>query len=231
MTLADIQNRIYFFTNTSSSDFSDANMLISINNGIDKVQTLILRSQDEWDYDDRNQSNLPIITTSLVANQQDYKLPTALLKIKRAQITYDGTNWYRLNPIDLNEISEEITTTYIANNFNQSQPYYDIQSNSIFLYPIPSSAVVSGLKLWIDRSGYAFSSAELTAGTLSPGFDRQFHELIALYGSYDYNLSRGRNTETLKRDIVEFEQKLMDYYGNKQKDRELHFNAAYINYE
>lgn len=41
MTLADIQNSIYFRTQTSSTQFSNANMLLSLNNSYERVNAII----------------------------------------------------------------------------------------------------------------------------------------------------------------------------------------------
>jgi hypothetical protein len=87
--------------------------------------------------------------------------------------------------------------------------------------------------VWIDRTVTAFSANDVTTGTKSPGFDRQFHELIPLKVSYDWEISNhpdGAKCEKFKRDIVEYEFKLKQYYGSKQKDRKLILNPAYINY-
>ena len=49
-----------------------------VNSWYQKIITMIFASQDEWSWDDINQTNFPIATTNLIANQQDYSLPIAL---------------------------------------------------------------------------------------------------------------------------------------------------------
>ena len=75
MTIGNISSFITFLTNVDTSVFSNANRLLSINDHLNKIHVSILRSQDEWDYDDKNNSDLPILTADLVANQQYYTLP------------------------------------------------------------------------------------------------------------------------------------------------------------
>ena len=200
-----------------------------INTWNDKVQTMILEVQDEWDYDDSNHTNFPILTTDLVANQQDYALPTSTLQVKRAEISFDGSKWYKLAPFDINEMTDDSSTTSIASNFNKTEPYYDLQYGSIFLYPIPDSNVTGGLKLWITRENELFTTADTTQ---EPGFDRQFHEILALGASYDYCKSKNLpQLGALKNDLLELEQRLRRYYASKQKDRNLTMKSQNINYE
>lgn len=190
-----------------------------INNRYHQVMTMIISSQDEWDFDDQNYANYPIITTSLVANQQDYVIPTSekVLKIKRVEVSYDGTNWYRANPIDINEIATSTSTTAIASGFNQAAPLYDIQYDSIFLYPIPTANSASGLKVWTTREIVEFVAADTTA---QPGFDEPFHRILSIGASLDWAVAKGlANKNDLAALYADYEQRLSAYYGSKQKDR------------
>lgn len=229
MTLADIQNKIYFLTNTSSNDFPNVDMLISLNNAQDKIQTMIISAQDGWDFDDSNKTDLPSMTTGLVANQPDYQLPTGTLNIKRVEYTPDGTNWYRVNPFDINERNDD---TNDLSDLSATEPYYDILGQSIVIYPTPDTTVASGLKLWIARSATAFTSGDLTTGTLVPGFDIGFHEMLALFASYDYAVAKGlQNLPILKTELQEYERRLKEYYGLKQKDRQIVAKDGMPDYE
>ena len=86
-----------------------------INNAYQKLVTTIFEAQDDWDWDDTGttdgssptQSTYPIATTSLVAGQRDYTFPISLNMMKdlRVDISYDGTNYYRAQPIDSREIN------------------------------------------------------------------------------------------------------------------------------
>ena len=86
----------------------------SINTYWNKILTVILKTNDEWDYDDLNKTDFPILTTSTVASQQDYAMPAGALKIKRLEISYDGTNWYKAEPFDVTESGVATDTTSIS---------------------------------------------------------------------------------------------------------------------
>ena len=209
-----------------------------INSWYHKVVTMILSAQDESDFDDGNQSDFPIITTSLVADQPDYALPLSekVISIKRAEITYDGTTWERLTPLDINEMSDATDTTTIGNNFETDTPYYDFQYGSIFLYPIPSSAVTNGLKLWVTReimeySGDASPAAGEVGNSAEPGFEEAFHRMLSLGPSLDWILVKQSNNKNLinniKEELAAYELRLKEHYARKQKDRVMKLKPAF----
>lgn len=231
MTLGNISSLITFLTNASTAVFTDAQRLISINRHLNNVHTLILRSQDEWDYDDSNNTDFPILTADTVAGQAPYTLPTGTLKVKRLEVSYDGTNFNKAFPIDINERNLPTATNAIGD-FSFSEPYYDLQSNVLWLYPTPTAVVVDGLKIWIDRGPVEFTSGELTTGTMEPGFDSLFHDVLAYGAALDFCIARNLSqTETIKREFEEKKQRLQNHYGNKQIDRTLSFNSNYVNYK
>lgn len=192
---------------------------------------MILRSQDDWDFDDSNQTNYPILTNNLVSGQQDYRLPTTSLQLKRVEITYDGTNWFKVTRFDIGTRKEPSASNAISD-FAKSSPYYDVQFGSLFIYPIPDANVSNGIKVWIDRQPTEFTSADLTAGTASPGFDSLFHQLLAYGASYDYALAKNlTNREALKRAVDEMTVSLQNYYGRKIEDGNLTLGSAYADNE
>lgn len=234
MTLSDITNMITFYTGVGTTEYSNANRVININRWIQKITTMILSSQDGWDYDDINIGDYPILTSSLVANQQDYTLPASekILQIKRVEISYDGTNWRRAFPMDINERQKQTDTTSISNDFSTSEPYYDIQYNAIFLYPIPTSAVSGGLKLWVSREHTTFTASDLTTGTAEPGFDEPFHEMVAIGASFEYAVAKNQaNSNNLKALLTESEIRLKQYYGKKEKERHPIMKGSPVNYK
>lgn len=229
MTITDINTRVNDWTNTTTTEYSAASRLISLNKWYNLVHSWILQSQDEWDYDDSNKTDFPVLTTSLVANQQDYSLPSGTIRIKRLEITYDGVNWYKAEPFDINERGTATDTTSIADDFNESSPFYDTLGNSILLYPIPDTAITAGLKVFIDRIVAEFTSAEVSTGTKVPGFDVNFHDILPIGMSYDWNY-RKKNDKSLMQDIMIMKADLQKHYSAKQKDRQYVMKASNVDY-
>lgn len=189
-----------------------------LNEWYQKVVTMIFASQDDWDWDDTNQTDYPIATTNLVANQQDYGIPVSLsaLKIQRIDITFDGVTWKRCNPMDIQSKRMAADAVSISGNFSTDNPYYDIKANALFLYPLPPTSVSGGLKVWFSRGPLEFISADTTK---QPGIDAAFHNLISVGASSDYaSIKNLAQAERLLQKLQDGEIRLKQYYGRKDED-------------
>lgn len=216
MTINDVVNKIYFYTKTNSTSLPAATMLILINNAYERVASLIIKSDRKWQWDDSNQTDFPVATTALVANQSDYTLATSHLKIEKVEVKDEAGNWYLLKPIDKEEMDGTITD-YAK---TAGQPYeYDKIGGSVILYPAPDYSQVASLKVHFQRGPALFTSAEVTTGTKVPGFNSLYHDLIPLWASYDYSIANGQsNANQLMVEIVRKEEALQDDYGARDKD-------------
>lgn len=230
MTIGNISTLITFLTNADTSAFTNANRLVLINDHLSRVQTTILRAQDEWDFDDSNNTDLPILTADLVASQQYYTLPTGMIDMKRLEMSYDGSTWKKVEPFDINERGRD---TNDLSDFSKVSPFYDLVASDTFtLYPIPDTNVTGGLKIWISRTPVDFTSAELTTGTKEPGFDPLFHQILAYGPALDFCVARNLpQAGNLKKVYDELMMALQNHYGDKQEDRVLSLSTAYINYK
>lgn len=203
-----------------------------INATYHEVVTMILDAQDEWDFDDKNHTDYPILTSSLVGSQQDYALPISMkiLKLKRVEVSFDGSKWSKAEPLDINELGIATDTTTISGNFSVGAPRYDIQNNAIFLYPIPTGAVSGGLKIWISREIDEFTTADTTQ---EPGIDKPFHRMLAVGASLKYGSGKALgNYKALLDEYADYEKSLRRFYGNKQKDRDVTaMQAAFVDYK
>ena len=246
MTLSEINSKITQLTgaDTTSSGYATANRLIDINLWQHKVLTMILNSQDESDFDDQRNSTYPFKYLSLVAGQRDYSIPVSekVVAIKRVDITYDGVNWFKAEPIDSGEIlggiplsTETEAELALDNNFSKTAPRYDSKYNSIFIYPRATQAEVdAGAQMKVEwvREITEFSSAELTTGTAVPGFDSAFHPILAYGPSFEYCQSLNLpQTKTLFAMLQDYEGRLRKTYGEKQKDRVYQLSGQYQSYK
>lgn len=231
MKLADIDTKITELTQVNNTIYPTANRLINANVWYRNVQAEILQSQDDWDFDDSNTTDYPILTTNLTANQQMYILPTNTLEIKRAEVTYDGVNWQKLTSFDIGDRLLPTATNAISD-FSTSAPYYDVQSGSVFLYPIPTANVTAGLKIWISRLVTEFTTAQYNAGTLEPGFDALFHDIIAYGAAFEWLLSRDlQRAGNVKAILDQKIQSLHTHFGRKIKDEDLTLNTYPVSYK
>jgi hypothetical protein len=235
MLISDINNRITLRTKASLSDYTYQQRTLSINNWLNRLNNWILQSQDESDNADKNNTTFSESYTNLVANQNNYSLPSECTRVKRLEISYDGVSFKRAVPIDVGEIDQATKDSDTASKFTTSNPRYDIINNSIVIYPTPSADVADGLNVWYDElftplSYTSETSNDILTGTKVLGFDSNFHELIELGASYDWNSSK-LGDKSLMQDITAMQAEIFRFYASKQKDRQYAFGAAYVDYE
>lgn len=215
MTISDIVNRVYFLTKTNSSSYVAADMLIAINSAYNRVASLIMQADGRWQWDDDNQTDLPIATTTITASQQDYAISVTHLKILRVDIKLQNATYFtKLEPIDYAD------KEYIIDNTSTGSPqYYDIVGDSIFLYPIPAYTQAASLKVYFQRGPAEFTSAEVSTGTKKPGFNSLYHDLIALWVAYDYAVTNVLPTAPgFLAEIQRKESQLVQDYSRRNKD-------------
>lgn len=229
MTISDIINKVYFLTGTSSSSFPAADMLISVNNAYERVVSLIMQTDGRWEWDDTNQTDLPIATTTVTINQQDYSLAITHLEIYRVEMKYTDGLWRELTPLDMKDFDgvaqgEFMKTAGIPE-------YYDKLGSSVFLYPPPNFTQSASLKLFFKRPPALYTSAEVTTGTKAPGFNSLYHNLISLWATHDYFIAKGLSNRlpAIQLEIERQEQQLMSDYQTRNKDEQLQLKTVYNN--
>jgi len=204
-----------------------------INSAYEKVITSVLSAMDGWDFDDSNYDNFPIATTPMVASQRQYSFPSNILKIKRVDFSYDGTNYYRAEAFDIGEYGEGVgNDTNVDANFSKDKPKYDFKYGGIFIYPLASATdITNGAEIRVEytRDVDVFTVSDTTQ---QPGIDRPFHQLIPKYASLEWGMSKGlKNKNDLAVLVQDDELRLKKFYGSKQLDRNIILKASYIDYE
>ena len=202
-----------------------------INEETYKVVTSILESQDDWDFHDPNASGDPVLSKNLVADQQNYDLESdGILKVKRVEVTYDGSSWYKAEPFDMNERSSSIQSTEIAGDFATTKPFYAVFDNAVQLYPIPGSNVTNGLKIYATVEIDKFTNADTTQ---EPPVDEPFRPLIAIGASLKWAIAKGlANKGDLASLYQDYEARLRRHYGNRLLERNSSvLKPSYLNYQ
>lgn len=250
-TLSDINTKISNLLGVDTNTYTNANRLIDLNLWLQKITGMIFDAQDETDFDDLRYTDYPSVTFALVANQRDYAFTQfqtntagivyGNLKIKEVSVTYDGVSWYRANPIDSAENDfgnppggASTANTTIDGYFSKAAPRYDFKYNALFLYPRASTSDVTGgamAKVEFFRSPCEFTSAELTAGTVSPGIDPTFHMMLAYGAAYEFAQAQQMPQKNeIARELQNYEVMLRKQYSSKQLDRKYKLTPAYERY-
>lgn len=186
------------------------------NFALDQAVSLIMLHDKKWEWDDLNQTDLPVATTTIVSGQQDYSVATTHLKVLEVKVK-DVNGYYQ----PLEKVQTEEIEDYINQYTSSGMPkYYGVRGNSIFLIPAPSTAYVSattGLRIYFQRgaSYFAYDST-----TKEPGIPSPFHRLVSLYPARDYcginNLpGKKQNAEEL---IARLEAKLAEFFQDRAGD-------------
>jgi len=201
------------------------------------VASLIMSADGRWQYDDSNQTDLPIATTNLVSGQQDYQLSVGQIRITGAAVLTNAGLWQRLLPFDPDDLKEHYGVIVDRAQFfaTPGRPlYYDKLGESIFLYPPPDNGVsvtlTAGLKLYYERGPVLF---DYTTGTVSnqPGFNSLYHDLIAYWAAYNFSLAK--QPERASGYLVECQRRealLLQDYQNRDKDERNVLTMAPIKY-
>ncbi len=228
MTINDIVNSIYIKTKTNVDSYPAADMLIAINNAYERVSSIIMLADKRWQWDDSNQTDLPIATTQVNADQKDYSLATSHLKIARARIKNAGGTWSILIPIDPSDADYEL----IMDSTSTGIPtHYDKTGISVKLGPTPNYTQAASLEVTFQRAPVLFTSAEVTTGTKQPGFNSLYHDLIPLWVAYNYALDNTQPTANgYLTEIIRKEEALKLEYTSRDKDDRTIITSRRINF-
>lgn len=220
MTYSDIVSKVYFLTSTNANSFPIANVTVEANNALDRVTSLIMQSDGRWQWDDENQTDLPIATTGIVASQQDYTLAVSHLQITRVELKDASGNWRKLKPIDESDVYDQSLTTFPSTSSGVAVTgapfWYDKIGNSFFLYPSPNYTQAASLKIWFKRGPSYFTTSDTTK---TPGFNSIYHELVPLWVAYNYSIANGKENGPLIYNQIQIkEDALKDDYSLRDKD-------------
>lgn len=226
-----IVDLIYSITGADTTRYPLAEIVRDVNSSLDKVWSIIFKSDGRWQFDDSNFTDYPIITTNLVSGQRDYGFTTdqtsnLILDIYKVQVMNSATgNYVDIYPVDqqkpsllggdiINGIAPSTMTD--GDNSTGVPTCYDKTANGIFLDLIPSYNATNGLRVFINREASYFTASDTTK---KPGFAGIFHEYLALRPSYQFAYRKGlQNANALQIEMLQIEKDIAKYYGNREKD-------------
>jgi len=218
MTFSQIQTKAWFLSSSNSTSFPLSTLTVEANNALDRLTSLIIQADGRWEFDDANNTDLPIAVTDLVSGQQDYSLLVSHLEITRMEIMDTNSTWHKLIPIDQADVYNQAMTDFL--NAPGLPIYYDKLANSIFLYPAPNYSQASSLKVYFQR-GPNYFLGDNSSGDNSkvPGFNSIYHELIPLWIAYNFAVANGKqNAANLLDEIQRKEDALVTDYALRAKD-------------
>lgn len=176
---------------TDTTNLADSRLLVLANAAKDYLSEEIAKAnEDHFGH---------ILTRDLEADRREYAIPPYVMKMKTVEAYIDGTNLLRLTPFDLNSMKYPTNEASIINYFSGRDPSYDMYRRSIFLYTGSSIIdVTDGLvmrAIVYPADFTAFSSSDDMSkdpSTITFGFPREFHELLARKVSIMYKNSQDK---------------------------------------
>ena len=205
---------------SGTTDYPIADVARNVNNQYDRVVNWILKADGNWKWDDENfTSTRPIATTDLAVDQQDYSLAgEGILKLLRVECKDNSGNWFQLKQFDQDQKRGLALPEYRKTSGNPRE--YDVEFNSLFLYPAPSFVSTGGLKIYYQRDFDHFTTADTTQ---APGFDPSFHRLLSYGAALDFTIGKTMpdKRKELKSLIAEMKLELEGHYSRKDRDKKV----------
>ncbi len=198
------------------------------NFGLDRLAALVLSSDGRWEWDDSNNTDLPIGRTNLVNGQRDYGISGAtFLRITKVLAKDRSGTFRELRPIDKHDRAD-------AKSMNEDRisgvpSKYDKMGNSIFLEPKPDYDSTGGLRVFFQRNVSYFVVGDTTK---QPGFAQPFHRLISLYASEDYLAVNGifKRLAAVQNKIAQIEAQVLLFYADRSRDEQPKMSFRKENY-
>jgi hypothetical protein len=207
----------------------------AINDAYDEVLPYVFASEQRFQFDDNNNTTLPIATTNLVSGQRDYGFTTdsagrSVLSIDKIAIKQDATtsDYVIIGQTDASDrgsrriVEDNSTNTGIPTR-------YDLLGGSILLDPEPNYSATAGIKIWYSRTPDYFLSSDTTQ---TPGIPDMFHQLLAYIASWEWVVVNEPNETSiitrLENRIAERKRELVQFMNTRSKSQQV-LRARLIN--
>lgn len=202
-----------------------------VNQALEEVVGKIISADGVWEWDDTNQSDLPVGTGNLIEGQESYSFAADYLKVKRLKVKNANGSWQLLEQIDQQDLDGSKITieSYfgldVSGNPNKGPvQYYDILGDSIRLYPSPTSTstiLTGGLKIDFVRTAVLFTPVSTTADdTTEPGLPASYHILLAYKAALPYCMAyKPGRVNFLLATITRLESDMIKHFSRRNPDR------------
>jgi hypothetical protein len=191
-----------------------------LNNAVDRFYALVFEYDAQWNYDDRNQTGLPIGCTNLNSGQQDYRFSEELLAVTQVFVKDQSGTYQELHPQD----DRNEPRTFDLTSGPGLPKTYKLIGNSIMLDPIPNYTLPNdgegknyGLKVIYKRNGNRFNFDD---GAVKPGIPSLFCPYLAREACQSWLQDKGRaNKNDNFKDILRDEEAIKRFISNRAKSK------------
>jgi len=178
----------------------------------------IINADGTWQWDDTNQTDLPIGTQTLVASQAVYSFNDKFLQIERVKIKDVSGNWHILHPVDEIDLGGTAIEEYFTD--TGLPTYYDkVGDDTIKLYPAPTATdctLINGLKIHFKRTAHLFAVDDETA---TPGLPSTHHKILCYMAAIPYCMSyKPQRVALYEKKVDEMKKTLLKFYAHREGD-------------
>lgn len=214
-------------TQTDNTSYPNADKTRQVNMWYRLVMGWIWKAQGDWIFDDSNFTDLPYFRTNCQNGQDDYTLPANYGVVERIEYKDANGIWKKLIPKTKSEILamgiEEFQKT------DGIPVYVELFANSYRLYPAANRTSTDGdsIRVYCTRDASLTGTTTGTNGpftasdtTKEPGFNRNWHHVLALGPAKDFCLREGKRdvlarADRLQIEIDKIQVAIEQYYGNR----------------
>lgn len=215
----DIITLVNDYCSTTNLVFPLAEKTRAINVASSRIWSEIFDSYAGWQYDDKNQVNLPEDIQTLTTGVSDYTIPPLSLTVIGVDIRVSGAatnNWTKIYPATKEEIRQYGLSDLGFSQNNGVAFRYILIKDKIRLIPAPNYTQTLSLRVSFDRGSIAFLPTDTTK---EPGFASEFHYGLAIGASLEWaRRNATSNTQNLETMYADFVVKLKKYYSQRFKD-------------
>jgi len=214
--VGDIDFLLFGNSLTLNTDYSVIDRTRNVNIAWDEVVAELYKADPNHKWDDSNNVNFPIATTELKANLDHYTMLDSSLVVYRVRMKDTNGAWVTLTP----KIRSELTDTELNATGTPSQ-YFKL-AGAIFPLPVPNYGVAAGVELTFQRGGNHFA---ITDTDSSPGFNSQFHQILAIKAAKRYAVANGmtKKVSVLTDMEKEVSGKMLEHYQLRSPDEKPKF--------
>lgn len=229
MQLSAIHDQINFFTNTTTTEYSDSDMSANATRWAHLLTTEIKDACDGWDF------QFETATANLAADQREYIFPSALLTIKKVQLKLDGTNWIDAAFFDPQETGYPIASeSDIVNRFTNDSPFVDVGDRSLFIYSGAITDVTAGIKIWYteENVGQDTNLNDITSfstDTDTPNIAEAFQRGLVYGPAMDYFIKWEipDQAKLMEQKLEKIITRMKKFYGQRAQGRKYTIQSAY----
>ena len=242
MTIADLNTVARKWSDSDTTSYTAANLLIEMNQAYETVAGWLIKVGIKWQWADTNETDFSIGTYTLINGQKRYSFNDKFLELEEVQILNSGGVYQIIQPIDQKQYSDLIPLSEAFKTSGLPRYYDKVSDDTIDLFPAPDNGVsvtlAAGLKIRYKRTASLYTSAQVTTGTKEPGFASPYHIILAYMAARAqcmlYKKDRVPQLNALIGDTTlvptGMKKELLNHYASRSRDERNIITGKKINY-